>query len=59
VLVERLRRTLPDLKVIYMSGYTDDATLHRGVFESGISLLQKPFLIADLAVKMESALERE
>ena len=56
VLVERLRRTLPDVKVIYMSGYTDDAIVHHGVLDSEIAFLQKPFTVAALAAKLRSAL---
>ena len=58
VMVERLRRTLPALKVMYMSGYTDDATLHHGVSVDGVAFLQKPFSLADLARKVREALER-
>lgn len=59
VLVERIHRTLPDLKVIYMSGYTDDAIVHHGVLEPGIDFLQKPFSMANLASKIKSVLRRE
>jgi CheY-like chemotaxis protein/two-component sensor histidine kinase len=59
VLVQRLLRTVPDLKVIYMSGYTDDTMLRQGVFESGITFLQKPFCVTDLAAKINSAIEKE
>jgi two-component system, cell cycle sensor histidine kinase and response regulator CckA len=56
VLIERLRRTLPDVKVIYMSGYTDDAVVRHGVLESEINFLQKPFTVSALAAKITSAL---
>jgi CheY-like chemotaxis protein len=56
VLVEHLRETLPDLKVIYMSGYTDDAIAKRGVVESGVNFLQKPFTMSALAKIIDTAL---
>jgi two-component system cell cycle sensor histidine kinase/response regulator CckA len=45
------------LKVLYMSGYTDDAIVHRGVLEKGVAFLQKPFERDDLADKVRQALE--
>ncbi len=39
----------PDLRVMYMSGYTDEAVLHHGVVSEGTTLLQKPFNDAALA----------
>jgi two-component system, cell cycle sensor histidine kinase and response regulator CckA len=58
VLVERLRRTIPDVKVIYMSGYTDDAVVRHGVLESEITFLQKPFTTNALAAKLRSTLRK-
>ncbi len=42
-LVERLRGVLPSLRVIYMSGYADDALARHGVLDGGTVLLHKPF----------------
>jgi CheY-like chemotaxis protein len=42
-LAQRLRRLRPDLQVMYISGYADDALSHHGVLEPGIVLLSKPF----------------
>ena len=42
-LADRLVPTRPGLKVLYMSGYTDDAIVHHGVLDPGTALLQKPF----------------
>jgi two-component system, cell cycle sensor histidine kinase and response regulator CckA len=55
--VERLRETHPDVGVLYMSGYTDDAVLRRGVLEQGTAFLQKPFGSADLARKVRQLQE--
>jgi signal transduction histidine kinase/ActR/RegA family two-component response regulator len=46
---ERLTARRPDLRVMYMSGYTDEAVLHHGVVREGTTLLQKPFTDASLA----------
>ena len=43
VLVDRVRRTLPDVRVLFMSGYTDDAIVQHGVLDSGIPFMEKPF----------------
>jgi PAS domain S-box-containing protein len=56
VLAERLRKTQPDLKVLYMSGYTDDAIVHHGALDSGTPFLQKPFNTNDLAAKVHKLL---
>jgi PAS domain S-box-containing protein len=47
-LVERLTASHPNLKVIYMSGYTGELIAEREVLERGITLLEKPFTRADL-----------
>jgi CheY-like chemotaxis protein len=57
VLAERLRQIQPDLKVLFMSGYTDNAIVHHGVLDSGLPFIQKPFRSADLAVKIAGLLQ--
>ena len=42
-LAERMATRWPTTKVLFMSGYTDDAIVQHGVLESGIHFLQKPF----------------
>ena len=42
-LADHLVRARPGLKILYMSGYTDDAIVHHGVLDPGTVLLQKPF----------------
>jgi two-component system cell cycle sensor histidine kinase/response regulator CckA len=42
-LAERLASLQPDMKVLYLSGYTDDAIVHHGVLNGDKPLLQKPF----------------
>jgi PAS domain S-box-containing protein len=55
-LFESLVATRPELKVLYMSGYTDDVIAHRGVFESGTPLLAKPFTALALLGRVRAAL---
>ena len=55
---DAVKRFRPDVKVLYMSGYTDDVIVHHGVLEPGIALLQKPFTPAGLARKVREVLDR-
>jgi PAS domain S-box-containing protein len=55
-LAMRLRARRPALRVLYLSGYTDDAIAHHGVIEMDASFLQKPFTRAALATKVREVL---
>jgi PAS domain S-box-containing protein len=56
-LADRVIAANPRLKVLYMSGYTDDALLHRGVSDLERSLLQKPFSTHALTQKIREVLD--
>jgi CheY-like chemotaxis protein len=59
-LSESIAGIMPDVKVLYMSGYTDDALLQRGVLQSGTgNFLEKPFTPEALATKVREILESE
>jgi hypothetical protein len=45
------------MKVLYMSGYTDDAIVHHGVLDGGLTFLQKPFGADNLARKLRELVE--
>jgi len=57
-LVERARRSRPTLKVLYMSGHTDDAVLRHGVEHDHVPFLEKPFPGHALAGKVRHLLDR-
>lgn len=56
-LATRLSAARPDLKVLYISGYTDDSVFRHGVLEGGMSFLQKPFNLKAMAQKVREVLD--
>jgi two-component system, cell cycle sensor histidine kinase and response regulator CckA len=56
-LADRLALTHPDARVLYMSGYTQDAIVHHGVVQAGVVLLQKPFSPGALLRKLREVLD--
>jgi CheY-like chemotaxis protein len=56
-LADRVTSARPEVKVLYMSGYTDQAIVHHGVLEQGIAYLEKPFSIDSLTRAVRSTLD--
>ena len=57
-LAKRFRNTHPDARVLFISGYTDDAITHDTTLDKGVGFLQKPFSPFVLARKMREVLEK-
>jgi len=56
-LAQRLQPVRPDMRVLYMSGYTDDAIVRHGVLGAGMAFLSKPFTPDALALKVREVLD--
>jgi PAS domain S-box-containing protein len=56
-LTDQLRPLRPEMKVLYMSGYTDDSIVHRGVLDPGLAFLQKPITSQTLTQKVREVLD--
>jgi len=58
-LADALRARRPKMKVIFMSGYADNAIVHQGILDPGIAFLQKPMTPGMLARKVRDVLDQE
>ncbi|MFZ0431674.1 MAG: ATP-binding protein, partial [Candidatus Acidiferrales bacterium] len=58
-LSDRVAKIRPGIKVLFMSGYTDQAVVHHGILETNAVLLQKPFTLLALAAKLRELLAVE
>ena len=58
-LAERLQPLYPAIKVLYMSGYTDDTTVRHGIVDRRINFIEKPFTPESLAVKVREVLDAD
>jgi CheY-like chemotaxis protein len=58
-LAEKLTEKIPDIKILFTSGYTDDAIMRHGVIEISANFIQKPFTFDDLARKVRELLDAD
>jgi len=56
-LAKRIGQIQPSLKVLFMSGYTDEAISHHGVLDAGVQFIAKPFTIQELTGKIREVLD--
>ncbi|MGO9413583.1 MAG: PAS domain S-box protein [Syntrophobacteraceae bacterium] len=56
-LAEKLSAIRPNLKCLYMSGYTADVVAHRGILDAGVNFIQKPFRSDDIAARVREVLD--
>jgi PAS domain S-box-containing protein len=57
-LAHRVSEIRPNMKVLYMSGYTENAIGHNGTLDAGITLLQKPFTLHALKAKVREVIDK-
>jgi two-component system, cell cycle sensor histidine kinase and response regulator CckA len=57
-LADWMLAAFPDIKILFMSGYTANVIIHRGVLDDGVNFIQKPFSKKDLAVKIRDVLDK-
>ena len=56
-LAEKLNVELPELPVLFVSGYTDDALVRERVLDSGVNFIQKPFTLEAMSKKVRELLD--
>jgi len=56
-LYDELSGKSPELKVLFMSGYTTNVIAHRGVLDEGVRFIHKPFTVQGLATKVREVLD--
>lgn len=56
-LAEKVQAKYPEVKVLFMSGYTADVIANRGIIEAGVNFIAKPFSLQNLGLKVKQVLE--
>ena len=50
-------KSLPDTKVLYMSGHAENVIVHRGIVDKGVHFIAKPFTVPEIAKKIRAVLD--
>ena len=58
-LAEKIRSLHPDIKCLFVSGYTSNVIGHQGVLDEGVHFIQKPFSMRDLSEVLQQVLEHD
>jgi PAS domain S-box-containing protein len=58
-LAEKVNEKMPDIKILFTSGYTDDAVMRQGIIETNTNFISKPFTFEDLSRKIRKILDAE
>ncbi len=56
-LAGQIRALYPDIRLLFMSGYTANVIAHQGILDDGVAFIQKPFSTADMTVKVRKLLD--
>ena len=59
LLAEEAQRRRPALRVVFMTGYTQNAIIHNGVVDPGTNLVTKPFTISELGAELDAVLAED
>jgi DNA-binding NtrC family response regulator len=57
-LFNKVSQIHPNIRVLYMSGYTDNVIAHHGVIDPGVNFIEKPFTVKALSAKVREALDK-
>jgi two-component system cell cycle sensor histidine kinase/response regulator CckA len=56
-LADELQTQHPEIKILFMSGYTSNVIAHQGVLDAGVDFIQKPLILKELALKIRAILD--
>jgi PAS domain S-box-containing protein len=57
-LLEKIKGVRPEIKAVFMSGYTGDVIVHHGILDAGVEFIQKPFNVESLSRKVREVLDK-
>jgi len=57
-LARQITALYPQIRLLFMSGYTANVIAHQGVLEQGVQFIQKPFSMQEIAARVDTALKQ-